>query len=135
MNHGDVGGNVDSAVLLGSGEAEHVVVLIDGAAHRAQGVVAVGQNVGERELLHPGRLGGLHDANKGDVVAGHGVEFDLQILHVAGCVVLLHNGVSHRALSVALAVGFPSGQSLYFRRFRFRNDLFTVNQVDAPVIQ
>ena len=135
MNHGDMGGNVDSAVLLGSGETEHVVVLVDGAAHRAQGVVAVSQNIGDRKLLHSGCLGGLHNAHKGDVVAGHGVEFDLKILHVAGRVVLLHNGVSHRALPVVLPVGFPPGQSLYLGRFRFRNNLFAVNQVDAPVIQ
>ena len=42
---------VDAAVLFGTGKAEHVVILIDGSADRAQGVVAVGEHIRHRELL------------------------------------------------------------------------------------
>ena len=79
-----VGGDVDAAVLPGGGEAEDVVVLVDGAAYGAQGVVAVGQGVGHGELPHPGGPGLLNDANIGDVVAGHGVEADLELFRIAG---------------------------------------------------
>ena len=51
VDDGLVGRHVDTAVLLGGGEAEHVVILVDSAAHRAQGVVAVGQHVGNRKFL------------------------------------------------------------------------------------
>ena len=36
MDDSLVGRNVDTAILLGSREAEHVVVLVDGSAHSAE---------------------------------------------------------------------------------------------------
>ena len=44
-------GNIDSAVLLGSCETENMIVLINCAADSAQRIVAVGQNIRNRELL------------------------------------------------------------------------------------
>ena len=60
VDDGLVGGDVDAAVLLGGGQAEDVVVLVDGAAHGAEAVVTVGQHIGHGELLQaagPGRSG------------------------------------------------------------------------------
>ena len=43
-------GHIDAAVFLRAGQAKHVVIFVDGAAHRAQGIVAVGEHVGDREF-------------------------------------------------------------------------------------
>ena len=44
-------GYIDSAVLLCTGESEHVVIFIDGTAYRTKGIMAVGQYIRHRELL------------------------------------------------------------------------------------
>ena len=82
MNDRDVRGHIDAAVFLSGAKSEHVVILIDGAAHRAQGVVAVGQNIGKGEFLHSRSTGCLDDADEGDIVGCHGVKADLQMIHV-----------------------------------------------------
>ena len=87
MYDGDVRGHIDAAVLLRRRKAEHVVILVDGAADRAQGIVTVGQHIGERELLHPGCSRRLDDADKGNIVGRHGVEPDPQVVHVIGSIV------------------------------------------------
>ena len=109
MDHCDVRGNIDSAVLLGSGQAEHVVVLIDGPSYGTQGVVAVGQHIGNGELLHAGSLCRLNDPHEGDVMGSHGVKPDLQMFHIAGYVVGLHNGIGHGSLPVLGFIGLLSG--------------------------
>ena len=106
-----MGGDEDSAVFLGGGQAEHVVVLVDGAAHGAQGVVAVGEHIGERELLQPGGPGRLDDAHVGDVVRGHGVEAQLQIIHISAGVVAGQDAVGHGA-GAALVGGEAGGSPL-----------------------
>ena len=63
-----VRGHKDTAVLFGSGQAKAVVVLVDGAAHSAQAVVAVGKHIRNGKLFQPGSTGGLDDAHKGDVI-------------------------------------------------------------------
>ncbi len=78
VDDGLVGGDVVTAVLHGGGQAEHVVVLVDGAAHGAQAVVAVGQHVGHREFRHAAGLSGLDDAHVGDVVGDETVKGQVQ---------------------------------------------------------
>ena len=95
VDDGLVGGYVDAAVLLGGGETKLVVVLVDGAAHGAEAVVAVGQSVGDRECLHAGGPGLLDDAHIGDVVGNQRVKADLQLIGVAGGVVGLKDTVGH----------------------------------------
>ena len=105
MDDGLVGGDELAAVLFGGGQSKDVVVLVDGAAHSAQGIVAVGEHVGQGELLHAGGSGGLDDTHVGDVVGGHGVEADGQAVRVAGGVVGGENGVGHSALPALLGRG------------------------------
>ena len=88
-----MGGDELAAVLLRRGQAEHMVVLVDGAAHGAQAVVAVGQHIGQGKLLQAAGPGGLDDAHIGDVMGGHGVELDLQPVHVLGGVVAFQDAV------------------------------------------
>ena len=111
-----VGGDELTAVLLGGGQTEDVVVLIDGAAHGAQGVVAVGEHIGERELLHTGGPGSLDDANIGDVMGGHGVKLDGEAVHGAAGVVGLQNGIGHGALLGFLRTGQTGGGALLGRQ-------------------
>ena len=99
----------DAAVLLGGGQAEHVVILVDGAAHGAQAVVTVGQGVGNGELLHAGGPGLLDDAHIGDVVGHHGVEADAQLHGVRGHVVSLQDLPGHGP-----AAGFLLGRGRSF---------------------
>ena len=80
MNNRLIGRHIDSAVLLGGGKAEHMVVLIDGAAYRAQGVVAVGHGIGQRELPQAAGAGRLDNAHIGNVMAYHGVKADAELL-------------------------------------------------------
>ena len=93
VDDGDVRRDEDAAVLLGRREAKDVVVLVDGAAHGAQRIMAVGEHVGQRELLHARGTRRLDDADKGDVVARHGVEANLERLGVAGRIVCLKDRI------------------------------------------
>ena len=82
-----IGGDKDSAVFFCGGKPEHVVVFVDGAADRAQGVVAVGESVGDREFAKPRRACCLNDTDIGNVVGEHGIKPDLERLLVTGSIV------------------------------------------------
>lgn len=97
MNDRKVRGHEVRAVLFRRGKAEDVVVLVDGAPHRAEGVMTVGQSVRERKFFQTARLRRLNDPDVGDIVRGDGVELDLQIFFVA-LVVRAEDLVSHRPL-------------------------------------
>ena len=100
VDNGLIGRNIDTAVLLRGGEAEHVVVLIDGTAHRAQGVVAVGHRVRERELVETAGARRLDNAHVGDVVGNHRIETDAHFLALAAVdVVGTENSVGDRVFA------------------------------------
>ena len=84
-----------ASVLFRGGQAKDVVVLVDGATHGTQRVVAVGEHIGQRELLHSGGPGSLNDAHIGDVVGRHSVEADLELVRIAGSVMGLEDGPGH----------------------------------------
>ena len=63
--------NIDAAVFLGCGQAEHVIILINRSAYRAQGIVAVGQDIRKRELLKARRPRRLDNPDIRDVMTGH----------------------------------------------------------------
>ena len=83
VDNGLVGGYVDTAILLGCRQTEHVVILVDRAAHGAQRVVAVGHCIGQGELLETTGAGGLDNAHVGDVVRHHRVKADAHFLTLA----------------------------------------------------
>ena len=107
VDDGLMGRDKLAAVLLAGRESEEMVVLVDGTAHGAQGIVAVGQYVGQWELLEPGGPGRLYNAYVGDIVRSNGVEFNLQAGHIAAGVVGGHNPVGHGALPRLLRGGQP----------------------------
>ena len=95
MDHALIGGYVNAAVFFRSGKTEYMIIFVDGAAHGTQGVVAVGQGIGNRKFLHAGCPGLLDDADIGDVVGHHGVETDLQPLRISGDIMGLQNFICH----------------------------------------
>ena len=131
VDDGDVRRNEDAAVLLGRGKAKDMVVLVDGAAHGAQRVVAVGEHVGQRELLHARGARRLDDADKGDVVARHGVEANLERLGVAGRIVCLEDRIRDGA-----ALGILGRlRNTALGSLGLRHNLAAVTQVDAVLVQ
>ena len=131
VDDGDVRRDEDAAVLLGSRETKDVVVLVDGAAHGAQRVVAVGEHVGQRELLHARGARRLDDADKGDVVARHGVEANLERLGVAGRIVCLEDRIRDGA-----ALGILGRlRNTALGSLGLRHNLAAVTQVDAVLVQ
>ena len=131
VDDGDVRRDEDAAVLLGSRETKDVVVLVDGAAHGAQRVVAVGEHVGQRELLHARGARRLDDADKGDVVARHGVEANLERLGVAGRIVCLEDRIRDGA-----ALGILGRlRNTALGSLGLRHNLAATAQVDAVLVQ
>ena len=110
-----------------------MVILVDGAAHSAQAVVAIGQDIGDGKLLQARSAGRLDDADIGDVVAGHGVELQAQGVGVIALVVSLQDAVGHGALGGLLFGGSAAG--LLGRFLGAGADRFAVDQVDAVLIQ
>ena len=133
MDVGKVRGHVDAAVPVGCGQGELVVVLIDGAAHGAEGVVAVGQHIGQGELGHAGGPGGLDDAHIGDVVGGHGVEFQPEVVHVGALVVAFQNAIGHGALLGCLFRNLLAG--LGGNLGGVSDQVSAVYQVNAGIVQ
>ncbi len=131
MDDRDMGRDEDAAVLFGSREAKDVVVLVDGAAHGAQRVVAVGEHVGQRELLHARGARRLDDADEGDVVARHGIEANLERLGVAGRIVCLKDRIRDGA-----ALGILGRlRNTALGSLGLRHNLAAVTQVDAVLVQ
>ena len=117
--------DIDAAVLVRGRQGKLVVVLVDGAADSAEAVVAVRHDIGQRKFLHAGGAGRLDDADIGNVVAGHRVEFHAQILHGIACVMGLQDAVGDGAL-----FGFGLGHTC---RGRGLGD--AVYKINAMVVQ
>ena len=86
--------HIDAAVLFRRGKAESMVILIDGAAHRAEAVVAVRQRVGDGKFLQPGSSRCLDDTHIGDVVGDQRIKGEMQVLLICSPVVSFQNFVS-----------------------------------------
>ena len=117
--------------FLAAGEAKDVIVLVDSAAHGAQRVMAVGEHVGQRELLHARGTRRLDDADEGDIVARHGVEANLERLGVAGRIVCLKDRIRDGATFGILERLRNTALSSLGRR----HNLAATAQVDAVLVQ
>ena len=60
--------NINAAVFLGAGKTKHVVILVDRSTDSTETVVAVRQNVRDRELLQPRCTSGLNNSNKCNIM-------------------------------------------------------------------
>ena len=101
VDHRLIGGDAVSAVLHGGRQAEGVVVLVDGAAHGAETVVAVGENVRHRELPQAAGLGGLDDTHIGDVVGDEAVEGQVKLALPRPPVVTAEDLIGHGLIPAA----------------------------------
>ena len=131
----DMLGNEKSAVLLGSGETEVVVIIIDGTAYRAERVVTAGEHVGKRELLHAGCSGCLNDAHEGDVMRNHGIELDAELGHILALIVGLHDTVGDGALLCLCRICLHTAELLYLCSLLLGNQLRAVHQIHTAVMQ
>ena len=131
VDDGDVRRDEDAAVLLSSGKAKDVVILVDGAAHGAQRVMAVGKHVGQRELLHARGTRRLDDADKGDVMARHGIEANLERLGISGRIVCLEDRIRDGATLGVLGCLRNTALGSLGRR----HNLAAAAQVDAVLVQ
>ena len=122
VDHRLIGGNVVAAVLHGGGQAEHMVVLVDGTSHGAQAVVAVGEHIGHRKLRHAAGLGGLDHAHIGDIVGDETVKDQVQQAVPRRLVVAAEDLIGHGL--------FPVRRGRGFRRYRR-----AAAQGDAAVMQ
>ena len=115
VDNGLVGGNVDTAILLGCRQTEHVVILVDGTTDGAQRVVAVGHCIGQGELLETTGAGGLDNAHVGDVVRHHRVKADAHLFTLAAVyIVTAQDAVSDGVLTSLVRRGKTSGISANF---------------------
>ena len=127
MDNRLVGRYENAAVTLCRGKSENVVVLVYRAAHRAQGVVAVGEHVRQGEFFQSARLGVLDNTHVSYVVRRHRVEFYLQrsaLFRSFKGVVRAEHGVSHSALVGVIQLFFGNSlrrQSLCVRYFAVQN--------------
>ena len=129
----EVGGDIDAAELMRGGEGELVVVFVDRAADRAQGVVAVGEQIRKRELRHAGSAAGLNDADVGDVVRRHRVVLQAQIVHAVDRVVGLQNAIGHRTLEGFFPGDILAGEGLDV--IRGVDNCLPVYQINSVVIE
>ena len=74
MNDCNMRRNVDAAVFLCRGKAEHVVILVNRTTYCTKCIVAVCQDVRDRELFHTGCLGCLDNPYKGNIMGCHAVK-------------------------------------------------------------
>ena len=109
VDHRLIGGDVVSAVLHGGRQAEGVVVLVDGAAHGAETVVAVGENVRHRELPQAAGLGGLNDTHIGDVVGDETIEGQVKLALPRPTVVTAEDLIGHGLIPAAAGGGDRCG--------------------------
>ena len=96
--------HIYAAVLLRAAQAEHVVILVDGTAYRAERVMAVGEHIGDGESGQSRCTCCLDDADERDVMAGQFIEFDPKLLHVSGSIMRLEDRVCDGSLTCRITV-------------------------------
>ena len=77
MNDCDMRWNVDAAVFLCSGKAKHVVIFVNGSAYCTKCIMAISQDIGDRELFHTGCLSSLDNPYKCNIMGCHAVKTEL----------------------------------------------------------
>ena len=133
MDDGHIGGYINAAVFMGCRKSEFVVILIDGAADGAQGVVAVGQDIGHGKFLHAGGPGGLDNAHISDIMAGQRIITHPQMVHILCCIMRFQDPVCDRPFRRLLPGDRPAGRGCRFRRVCHK--LCSVHQIYAAFIK
>ena len=94
-----------------------MVVLVDGGSYGGQAVVAVGQDVGDGEMVQAAGNGRLDDPHIGDVMAGESIELQMEVFHPAALLVGFHHLIGQGLLYPFRPVGFnPLGSQFLLRQ-------------------
>ena len=126
--------DIDAAVFFRGRQSEHVVILVDGPADRAQRIVAVGQDIGQREALHSGSSGRLNNTYKCNIVGSHGVKSDPELVHGAVLVMVLQNRISDGSLRRLPGVDLFTLEFTGSGCLSLRNDRSPADKVNTAVI-
>ena len=130
-----MGRYIDAAIFFCTGKAKHVIVFVDGAAHCAQGIVTVGQDIGHGKFSQSRRPGGLDNPHESDVMAGQLIKSDFQLFLAARGIVALQNTAGNGVLSGLLLGDLPAGTGLDGSQglAAVRNDLGSPQQIGSSV--
>ena len=82
-----------AAIFFGSCQPEHVIIFIDRTANCAKRIMAICQDIGNREFLKSGCSCCLNNSDKRNIMRCQFVKFNLQIFHIAGCIMCLQNTI------------------------------------------
>ena len=118
-----VGGNVYGAVFFCGGQAEHVVVLVDGAAHSAQAVVAVGEHIWQGQLFQAAGTGGHQNAHVCNIMRSQGVKTDFQMHVICAYIVICENCMGDGALPASGRVASFGDKAVVRKEYAVFNQL------------
>ena len=144
MDNSLVGRHIDTAIFLRGGKAEHVVVLVDRTADGAQGIVAVGHCVRQRELLEAAGAGRLDDAHVSDVMGDHRIKTDAHFLALAAVDVMgaensigdrVFTGLVRRRQSCRVGDDRLSVQEIHTMRNQFYHSLLEFKSYEVNVFR
>ena len=89
-----MGRYINTAVFPGTGKAKHMIVLIDRATYRTEGIVTVGQDIGHGEFFQPRCPCSLYDSHECNIVACQFIEPYFQLFHITGCIMPLQYAIA-----------------------------------------
>ena len=108
--------NINSAVFLGASKPEHVVVLVNRSANRAERVVAVRQNIRNRKLFKPRSARRLNNSNISNIVRSNFVKFDFQFRSIARSIVPLQDRIRNSVFSTVSRIFARHGLNQFSAR-------------------
>ena len=128
---------INTAVFFCAGQAKHVVIFIDRSAYRTKRVMAVCQDIWDRELFQSWSSRCLDNADKCNVMACQLIELDLQLIHISRCIMILQNTICDRLLCSFLLCDCFSCFGCYRRLCLciIRYDFCSVYQIGAAIMQ
>ena len=129
--------NVDTAVFLCAGKAKHMVIFINRSSNRTQAVMAVRQNIRNREFLKAGSTRRLNDSDKCNIVGSQLVKLNLKPFHISGSIVCLQYSIRHGLLCSFLLRDLSSCLTFYcLQSIRcVRNNFHTIYKIRTTIIQ
>ena len=127
---------IDSTIFFGTGKSKYMVIFIDGSTYCAQTVVAICQHIRYREFLQAWRSGSLQDSYKCDIMRCKFIKLNLQIFHIARCVVRRQNTISHGSFCCFFFCRLYTGLALHGSQSIccIRNQFISVYQICSAFI-
>ena len=134
MDVSQVGRHIDATIFMGRRKGKLVVVFIDGSADSTERVMAVSKYIRKWKFLHPGSTRCLNDADIRNIMAGHGVILQLQVLHIPAFIMGSYDLVSHCAFAGFCLVSRSACEQPDLFTFFLWNNFSSVYQINTAVI-